>query len=574
MSVMEKSENKLFDAVFLDNWHRHYQQLAAFLKQKAHDRAAGAGRMDAGLVKWVEIQRKIKNRLPCGLRRKLSALDLDLYGRSHLWEQRYNQLAGFVKEHGHAWLPADAGYEELKDWLQRQIQHKSLLSESRVKKLDALGIDWESGLTRDQRWEQMFLKLKEYRSTFGHCRVPHNWQPDKALANWVRVQRRQHARQRLCPDRERRLQELNFTWHIQSFFDARWQDCYQQVKAFYQAHGHCRVPGTNKQLTSWMENQKTARKKNLLRADREQQLNDLPFTWCYKDIKRDHWDVRYRQLGAFRKSHGHCLVPVNYKENKSLGYWVAGQRLLEAKGQLTEEKKKKLSRLGFVWSADAQRALKATYEARWHLHFEKLRRYKQAFGTCQVSLKINPALQRWTKWQRKLFYEGKLSEERIARLQELEFPWNIQEGYWMKMYRALTCFRDKHGHTRVPFQLAQHQKLAAWVYRQKLGKRQLSPQKADLLNRIGFDWELNPKTVVCWEGMYSRLLHFKQQYGHTRVPVKWREDPKLGKWVSRMRQQKENLAPGRLALLKKIEFDWGYKSWVAQKARVARKDQA
>jgi len=43
------------------------------------------------------------------------------------------------------------------------------------------------------------------------------------------------------------------------------------------------------------------------------------------------------------------------------------------------------------------------------------------------------------------------------------------------------------------------------------------------------------------------------------VPVKYQDDLKLGKWASRMRSERENLEPRRVALLEAIEFDWGYK---------------
>ncbi len=80
----------------------------------------------------------------------------------------------------------------------------------------------------------------------------------------------------------------------------------------------------------------------------------------------------------------------------------------------------------------------------------------------------------------------------------------------------------------------------------------------ELLNIIEFDWSLNQKKVVSWEVMYDRLLKFKQEYGHTGVPVKWLQNPKFGKWVSRMRQGKEIFYPKRISLLEGIEFDWGY----------------
>jgi hypothetical protein len=44
----------------------------------------------------------------------------------------------------------------------------------------------------------------------------------------------------------------------------------------------------------------------------------------------------------------------------------------------------------------------------------------------------------------------------------------------------------------------------------------------------------------------------------TMVPCKYKEDPKLGNWVSLQRQEHKNdtLLPKRLALLNSIDFDW------------------
>ena len=58
---------------------------------------------------------------------------------------------------------------------------------------------------------------------------------------------------------------------------------------------------------------------------------------------------------------------------------------------------------------------------------------------------------------------------------------------------------------------------------------------------------------------FRELEKYKQEYGHTRVPVKWPTDPKLGKWVSRMRQEKQKLDANRVKALNKLGFDWGYR---------------
>jgi hypothetical protein len=77
-----------------------------------------------------------------------------------------------------------------------------------------------------------------------------------------------------------------------------------------------------------------------------------------------------------------------------------------------------------------------------------------------------------------------------------------------------------------------------------------------LLDQIGFDWSLRKKTMASWESMYDRLLAFRDAHHHTRVPAKWHPFPKLGKWVSRMRYEREKLDPERVSLLERINFDW------------------
>jgi hypothetical protein len=45
-------------------------------------------------------------------------------------------------------------------------------------------------LNADQ-WHEKRNELQEYKNTFGHCHVPHNWKPNVALAQWVKRQRYQ-----------------------------------------------------------------------------------------------------------------------------------------------------------------------------------------------------------------------------------------------------------------------------------------------------------------------------------------------------------------------------------------------
>ncbi|MDQ3394797.1 MAG: helicase associated domain-containing protein, partial [Bacteroidota bacterium] len=316
---------------------------------------------------------------------------------------------------------------------------------------------------------------------------------------------------------------------------------------------------------SWAERQRTVKNNGKLSGDREKRLIDIGFVFNFKKAKEKAWQEKYLQLIEFKKEYGHCFVPVNWKANKSLGCWIATQRGQEEKGKLDAEKKAILDRLGFVWRGETKDKLDDIYQNQWQENYRKLQAYNKKWGTCQVSLKIDPALQRWTSLQRRLFTLDKLSPIRISKLDKLGFPWDINEAYWIKMYGALLRFHYSFGHTQVPWD--KNPQLAAWVNRLKTNRHTLDGHKIKLLDAIGFDWEIKERVIVRWEEMYGRLIEFNMKHGHTRVPVQWEEYPKLGKWASRMRYEKMNLSWERIDLLDRINFDWGDKSIVVQQYR-------
>lgn len=71
-----------------------------------------------------------------------------------------------------------------------------------------------------------------------------------------------------------------------------------------------------------------------------------------------------------------------------------------------------------------------------------------------------------------------------------------------------------------------------------------------------------------WEDRYHELLRFKSEYGHTRVPARYKTNPKLGRWVMTQRRQFTVLMKGlpsaltteRMNRLNEIGFIWGLRS--------------
>ena len=76
----------------------------------------------------------------------------------------------------------------------------------------------------------------------------------------------------------------------------------------------------------------TSLKLELLRA--QEKLEEAGFEWrivpesCegYSRKFEKKWEMKYEKLKLFKAEFGHCLVPGDYKRDKSLGGWVSKQR--------------------------------------------------------------------------------------------------------------------------------------------------------------------------------------------------------------------------------------------------------
>ena len=82
--------------------------------------------------------------------------------------------------------------------------------------------------------------------------------------------------------------------------------------------------------------------------------------------KRDEtlWKQRLKELKAYKKKHGDCLVPAKYQHNAKLGVWVYKQRthykkwLNGLKAYITQDRIDQLNEIDFAWDARFERKRK------------------------------------------------------------------------------------------------------------------------------------------------------------------------------------------------------------------------
>jgi hypothetical protein len=132
----------------------------------------------------------------------------------------------------------------------------------------------------------------------------------------------------------------------------------------------------------------------------------------------NNWERMFQILDAYKARHGTCDVPANFPDDPALGRWVAVQRYRRKMKRLDAAYVARLDQLGFIW-APGDRA--------WECGLKQLLDFKARFGNCNVPAQCttHPNLGGWVANQRHRKKTGKLTPERIARLEQAGFKWFI-----------------------------------------------------------------------------------------------------------------------------------------------------
>ena len=221
------------------------------------------------------------------------------------------------------------------------------------------------------------------------------------------------------------------------------------------------------------------------------------------------WDERFGLLMRFKVREGHCRAPQGHIEGSfNLGAWVNNQRT--NKNVMPAERRRRLDEIGFVWDP---------HESAWEEGFAALVTFKAREGHCRVGhghIEGTYKLAQWVGVQRGI--RDTMPVERRQRLDAIGFFWNPREEAWEEGYAALTKFKAREGHCRVP---ALHTegtfKLGGWVQVQRMTEETIPAERKQRLDEIGFVWDPHE---IAWEEGFAALTIFKAHEGHCRVPQK------------------------------------------------------
>lgn len=327
------------------------------------------------------------------------------------------------------------------------------------------------------------------------------------------------------------------------------------------------------EMAAAVQKLRSAGKENLVRVDKfpiEEQVEDsIRLVRELENTLNNTWDTWYAEACAYFSSHGNLAVPRRYvtESGMQLGVWIQTQRAVfngKARGNLTDEHVNALNVIGMEWGS----VLDSVWNETWKLAKE----YYEANGNLLVpdSFQIGGIdLGKWTAYQRSRKKNGRLSAERVAKLNEIGMVWDTVNSRWEQRYAQAKRYFEKKGNLDIPssYRCEDGFLLGMWVASQRKAKtganksKRLTAEQIDRLTAIGMDWGGTQETQ--WQNAYRRAEEYYQQNGNLNIPYAYctEDGYRLGRWLARQKNAGRKsghcvMTPERVAKLEKIGIVW------------------
>eukprot|EP00593_Proboscia_inermis_P006661 CAMPEP_0171324402 /NCGR_PEP_ID=MMETSP0816-20121228/116160_1 /TAXON_ID=420281 /ORGANISM="Proboscia inermis, Strain CCAP1064/1" /LENGTH=258 /DNA_ID=CAMNT_0011823319 /DNA_START=503 /DNA_END=1279 /DNA_ORIENTATION=- len=224
------------------NWECKYDELKQFKEKHGNEAMLPHG----VLRNWLGYQKLDYRNMIAGKRSQMTLLKVQRFAAlgvrieeskrivTYSWKKRKQQLQEYRTTHGHLKIPLShellGNYIHMQRWGYTQfMEGKSKcngINDARIKILTDMGFQWNlekrkgpQDRTKFKSWSERFQDLLEFRRTYGHTRVPYEYQPDLMLADWVRNQRRDYKKMKdgnktqMTPEKALKLFDIDFVFN-------------------------------------------------------------------------------------------------------------------------------------------------------------------------------------------------------------------------------------------------------------------------------------------------------------------------------------------------------------------------
>ena len=289
------------------------------------------------------------------------------------------------------------------------------------------------------------------------------------------------------------------------------------------------------------------------------------------------WDAMYEKAKAYYEEYGNLEIPKDYytEDGYSLGSWISTQRSIyrgttSRDYTLTQVQIDKLNAIGMRWERAA--------DISWERYFEAAKQYFEKHGDLLPSMTFIDEngidIGRWVRGQRTARKNGDtrnaLSDERIARLDEIGMVWDVPDYLWEEGYASAVKYHKEHGDLNVSQKYvdADGFRLGTWINSQRVarksGAESLTEERIARLDELGIIW--SDRFEKLWNDGFQALCEYYRQYSSFKVSADYisPKGVRLQSWIGsqRAKYRKGKLTDEQIKRLKDIGFELeGFASW-------------
>ena len=273
-------------------------------------------------------------------------------------------------------------------------------------------------------WDHYFAAASSYYAEHGNLKVPLRYKTPGGLSlgDWVQTQRQIRKGKRtfgtLTQQQIERLDGIGMVWETRS--ETAWARGLEAARRYRQQYGDLQVPSAYKDadgfaLGNWIRNTRSRFGSGGLKESQIRELDALGMVWNSIDAK---WERCYAEAALYCEKHGSLNLAPKYVSPSGirLGAWVENQRAYYLKGELSDDKIRRLEAIGMLWEGRNDR--------QWLRAYEAAARYFRQYGDLNVPYQyVSPEGIRLGYWvvRQRAAYKGRFSIEKKTNRKPLSY---------------------------------------------------------------------------------------------------------------------------------------------------------
>ncbi|KAL7553972.1 hypothetical protein ACHAWF_017735 [Thalassiosira exigua] len=326
-------------------------------------------------------------------------------------------------------------------------------------------------------------------------------------------------------------------------------------------------------LKRWNFTQQNLFSKGELRQDRADRLKAAGFNFdsTRRMALEEEWNSKLEDLIRYKSTHSGNDPPPT---DKSLGRWCKEQIQAFRQRKLKQDREDRLNGIGFDFTSGKSEPESGEEPKKdWYI---ELKQFYVDHGHSDVTCTAGcPRFVKWVSRLRGKFKKGLLSEEKVSKLREVCFSFELDRNaqrkiaskHWEDKYNQMVIFYESNGHCNIGED--ENPSLARWFHAMEYNPTLTNARRKQLewllekdgtkCSRKGCDKHALFVDGLClrhscdlssqvdlswpekWPDMYQYLFSFFEEHGHFNAE----EDPSLKVWADATLSNSELLSgPG------------------------------